>query len=530
MSQDTGIVTAKVVAMVVLGGASTLLGLTPLIFSRLHRRRAGGGGGGGGGGRYQLGSSPCAALLISLLLAFGGGALLCTTFLHLLPEVREAVEELQESGTLVETKFHLPELLMCSGFFAMYLVEELVHLYLHHRRRRASPHRLQCGPGAQTADSALHRSLSKRRCSRADASCPPSLADQPDACDAPAQGAGVTVSNGAAAGLPAESERVLVLEGLRVVAVDLEKKLSAPQQAGETKRPSLQEDDPYLLSSSSQQLIREVPKPQPAMLGGSSGSDPKVSPVGLNSADEKKLSNGTNTWADTNSNHPSKPVHHPAKHVHHGQAHVHVHLDVDDVDGDDSVLSSLRGLLIVLALSVHELFEGLAVGLQETANLVYYMMGAVAAHKLVLAFCVGVQLIAAGTRPRYIVCYVLTFALVSPIGIGVGLALGTEEGSSVGSSAATATLQGLACGTLLYVVFFEILQREAKGIRQYFATAAGFLIMFAVLITTSEEHDHGHSHGHDHDHDEEHEEAVTTAATAAFSAITDAVTSLVIAR
>ncbi|XP_047119007.1 uncharacterized protein LOC124801103 isoform X2 [Schistocerca piceifrons] len=458
MSQDTGIVTAKVVAMVVLGGASTLLGLTPLIFSRLHRRRAGGGGGGGGGGRYQLGSSPCAALLISLLLAFGGGALLCTTFLHLLPEVREAVEELQESGTLVETKFHLPELLMCSGFFAMYLVEELVHLYLHHRRRRASPHRLQCGPGAQTADSALHRSLSKRRCSRADASCPPSLADQPDACDAPAQGAGVTVSNGAAAGLPA------------------------------------------------------------------------VSPVGLNSADEKKLSNGTNTWADTNSNHPSKPVHHPAKHVHHGQAHVHVHLDVDDVDGDDSVLSSLRGLLIVLALSVHELFEGLAVGLQETANLVYYMMGAVAAHKLVLAFCVGVQLIAAGTRPRYIVCYVLTFALVSPIGIGVGLALGTEEGSSVGSSAATATLQGLACGTLLYVVFFEILQREAKGIRQYFATAAGFLIMFAVLITTSEEHDHGHSHGHDHDHDEEHEEAVTTAATAAFSAITDAVTSLVIAR
>lgn len=34
---------------------------------------------------------------------------------------------------------------------------------------------------------------------------------------------------------------------------------------------------------------------------------------------------------------------------------------------DDSVVSALRGLLIVLALSIHELFEGLAVGLESSA-------------------------------------------------------------------------------------------------------------------------------------------------------------------
>lgn len=47
----------------------------------------------------------------------------------------------------------------------------------------------------------------------------------------------------------------------------------------------------------------------------------------------------------------------------------HSHLVVDD----DSVVSALRGLLIVLALSVHELFEGLAVGLESSVANVWYV-------------------------------------------------------------------------------------------------------------------------------------------------------------
>lgn len=39
------------------------------------------------------------------------------------------------------------------------------------------------------------------------------------------------------------------------------------------------------------------------------------------------------------------------------------HLPLDD---QDSVAGALRGLLIVLALSIHELFEGLAVGLESS--------------------------------------------------------------------------------------------------------------------------------------------------------------------
>ena len=48
-------------------------------------------------------------------------------------------------------------------------------------------------------------------------------------------------------------------------------------------------------------------------------------------------------------------------------------------------------------------------------------MGAVACHKFVIAFCIGVELVSMRTRTVLVVLYVATFAIVSPIGIAVGV-------------------------------------------------------------------------------------------------------------
>ena len=54
------------------------------------------------------------------------------------------------------------------------------------------------------------------------------------------------------------------------------------------------------------------------------------------------------------------------------------------------------------------------------------------------------------------------FCAVSPVGVGVGMAL--TDPSQEGEMATTAlvVLQGLATGSLLYVVFFEILEKERQ--------------------------------------------------------------------
>lgn len=98
-----------------------------------------------------------------------------------------------------------------------------------------------------------------------------------------------------------------------------------------------------------------------------------------------------------------------AKHDH-KMSHSHSHLD-------ESMKNSFRGLLAVLALSFHAVFEGLAVGLENGVTNVWYLFGAIATHKLVIAFCVGIELVSSKTKLTLVFLYVATFALVTPLGL-----------------------------------------------------------------------------------------------------------------
>lgn len=68
------------------------------------------------------------------------------------------------------------------------------------------------------------------------------------------------------------------------------------------------------------------------------------------------------------------------------------------------------------------------------------MFLAVASHKFVIAFCIGVELIASRTRPYLSVIYTCTFAVVSPIGIGIGMGL-VGGGSAAASGPMAVILQ-----------------------------------------------------------------------------------------
>jgi len=68
------------------------------------------------------------------------------------------------------------------------------------------------------------------------------------------------------------------------------------------------------------------------------------------------------------------------------------------------------------------------------------MFLAVASHKFVIAFCIGVELIASRTRPYLSVIYTCAFAVVSPLGIGIGMAL-VGGGSAAASGPMAVILQ-----------------------------------------------------------------------------------------
>ena len=86
-------------------------------------------------------------VISSVLSCFGGGVILATTLLHMLPEV---IEGLAEEAASLELEF-LPQLVFCSGFFLIYMVEELAEALL----------------GGHNEAETLHRTVSIRRSSRA---------------------------------------------------------------------------------------------------------------------------------------------------------------------------------------------------------------------------------------------------------------------------------------------------------------------------------------------------------------------------
>ena len=64
-----------------------------------------------------------------------------------------------------------------------------------------------------------------------------------------------------------------------------------------------------------------------------------------------------------------------------------------------------------------------------------------------------------------VLTYIGVFSLISPIGIGIGIGLTESAADEDDLQSPTVTvLQGLATGTLIYVVFFEVLEKErSKG-------------------------------------------------------------------
>ncbi|XP_043521900.1 zinc transporter ZIP3 [Frieseomelitta varia] len=148
--------------------------------------------------------------------------------------------------------------------------------------------------------------------------------------------------------------------------------------------------------------------------------------------------------------------------------------------------TNLVGLL--LALTVHAVLEGLAVGLQKVTSEVFLLVGAVASHKFVVGFCLGVELAGADSTIPRLVLAIFVFSAGSAIGIGIGML--TFNMKNKWTEVAVPILQGIAGGTLLYVTVSEILPRErarwhrnprrSAGILQFFSVILGFVVIFLL--------------------------------------------------
>ncbi|XP_068127604.1 zinc transporter ZIP2 [Hyperolius riggenbachi] len=141
--------------------------------------------------------------------------------------------------------------------------------------------------------------------------------------------------------------------------------------------------------------------------------------------------------------------------------------------------SSFRALILFCSLSIHSVFEGLAIGLQSNYSSALQIAIAVLIHKGIIVFSLSMKLIQSMTRPVWLIIYIVTFSLMSPIGITIGIIVTLKKSSVI--SLAQAILEGIASGTFVYVTFLEILPQELNSGQRPLLKVLFIMIGFTVM-------------------------------------------------
>lgn len=404
-----GLLLAKIISMIVLGGVSFILGLLPIKLMKLMNRKS-------TPQKSSIIGHSCddeQSLVTSMLLCFGGGVLLFTTFVHLQPEVRDTMDKLIKSNILPHTEVPISELVFCGGFFFVYIVEEIVHSVLDH------------GKMEDEDEAVLHRTMSLRRCSKTKSELH-------------------------------NHDSGTIIPRVSLTANQTSKSDSSVSGSTTASTQGLIKDSIPTISGKGS-LAKSPLDAQVRMTGGP--LDTKIVDMRGGDTEDKQTEDAST--------------------------------GVKNV-----VQQSFRGLLAVMALSFHAIFEGLAVGLEMKTTNVWYLFGAIATHKFVIGFCVGIELVSSRTKLSLMLVYIGTFAAVTPIGIGIGILLSADPTAIASSGSLVASvLQGMAAGTLLYVVFFEVLQKERANTKNGFWQLASILVGFLLMLTLTLLVGHDHSHG-----------------------------------
>lgn len=180
----------------------------------------------------------------------------------------------------------------------------------------------------------------------------------------------------------------------------------------------------------------------------------------------------------------------------HGHTHSHGggHSHMPHINDHGSIIGSL---VLMCALSIHGLFEGMALALQTSVDSVISLFIAVIAHESLCAFAMGFNF----SKQKLKICTILklslVFASVIPIGIGMGMGLGEIHGFT--GKVVSAVLQGIAAGTFLHVIFLEMIPPELnEGEDQMLKVLflfIGYLIMAGVSFVHLGHSDSMEMHG-----------------------------------
>ena len=365
--------------------------------------------------------------VISALNCVAGGVFLGTTFLHLLPEVQEAMTTVLKVKGIDNNKYHVAECIICAGFFLVMFIEHLIMTLQHHY-----------------SDVNM------------------------ESVDSPAPVAHSDFDVGKKTGKDDECIAVL---GKAVMTHESGEKLE--QNMAYANYGSTASVDAKVYSSGEHDTSEQPDRCKKSGL---------ALPLPLQLGSQEKKHSGCG--GEKSPAVPRSKSMHPV--LEEGGAMVHtvhtMHQQHHYMGGKQ--LKAIRSFVLLMALSLHTVFEGMALGLQASGKDVWTLFGALAMHKSIIAFTLGLQFAENVAQLSRVLLFIVVFSLMSPVGIVVGIVV-SEASTGYGTDLANAVLQGIATGTFIHVTFFEVLQGEVgqdHNVLKVLAVIVGFVIIELMTL------------------------------------------------
>uniref|UniRef100_A0A0C9RSW3 TSA: Wollemia nobilis Ref_Wollemi_Transcript_14432_1345 transcribed RNA sequence n=1 Tax=Wollemia nobilis TaxID=56998 RepID=A0A0C9RSW3_9CONI len=148
-------------------------------------------------------------------------------------------------------------------------------------------------------------------------------------------------------------------------------------------------------------------------------------------------------------------------------------------------VSAGDSVMLILALCIHSVFEGIAIGVAETEADAWKALWTVGLHKIFAAIAMGIALLRMIPDRPLLSCaaYAFAFAVSSPIGVGIGIAIdATTEGHV--ADWIYAISMGLATGVFIYVAVNHLLAKGYAAHAHHDQVATADKPFFKLLAVT----------------------------------------------
>ncbi|KAH8936162.1 hypothetical protein BDL97_17G069700 [Sphagnum fallax] len=139
-------------------------------------------------------------------------------------------------------------------------------------------------------------------------------------------------------------------------------------------------------------------------------------------------------------------------------------------------------ILLILALCIHSVFEGIAIGVSDTAADAWKALWTISLHKIFAAIAMGIALLRMLPNRPLFTCtlYTFLFSISTPIGIAIGIIIdSTTEGLI--ADWIYAISMGIATGVFVYVAVNHLIAKGYVPPHEVWANRPIFKFLAALL-------------------------------------------------